>query len=673
MLLSAEPVLRELCAEWDARLAQAGHAQYQRISYGFSVLPGGMPYDARMRALYREALLASERDGRPEPPIPFEPAETEAFIDWLREPIGGENAAVAPSRYLRRVHEESPELRTLFPDLDGTDAVPFLRWCASGGVERGQIPFELLPETIDDAEPSDAEVALTAGVQIISAGAPGGAPADPIARLLHSACARAGEAVRTVALRPRGVPGRADGSPPRYDVNLFVADLLDQPGANHQIGHALRRGRHAVGVWRWDLDRLPTNAGASLEMVDEVWTWSDHAARAFAAITDRPVIVLPLGILDVPSPAGARIRLGLDQGNLVQATVDLAEASGVEDGPAVVEAYRRAFAADDGVSLALVVANPDADVHELERIRAAASGRADVRILEEVGARMADGLVAESDCVVWVRRSAGMALEPARAMAAGRPVVAVAHSAALELMDETTALLVAPAGSAPVGPGRAPLPEDASWAVPDLDGLAAAMRQAIDDPGAARALGTRARARAGRLRPEGTAAAIARRLGEIRAARARPQPEPPPPGPSAVVRSARWLNDGPTVPWDSPASAPERAARSALLRAMRPYLERRGEFDVALVQAAEESAGRLSAVEARLDAAETEARTVRADVRQEMAALLARLEATEDIAQRVERLRRRADEIEVALGALAPEVQRALRELDGVDESGAAS
>ena len=71
----------------------------------------------------------------------------------------------------------------------------------------------------------------------------------------------------------------------------------------------------------------------------------------------------------------------------------------------------------------MVLRSAGADVIELERIRAAGAGRADIRLLEDPGHRTEDALMAESDVVrSRMRRSAGTALEPARAMAgpAGR-------------------------------------------------------------------------------------------------------------------------------------------------------------------------------------------------------------------------------------------------------------
>ena len=153
------------------------------------------------------------------------------------------------------------------------------------------------------------------------------------------------------------------------------------------------------------------------------------------------------------------------------------------------------------------------------------------------------------------------------------------------------------------------------WAIPDLDGFAHSLRRLLTDPAARAIIGERARERAARLRPEATATAVASRLADIRAERASADGSVAAPsddaGDDPVARSGRWLREGPTRPWDAPAPAGTKAARSALLRAMRPYLERRGEFDVALVQADEQAAARLASAERRLLELETDERALR--------------------------------------------------------------
>ena len=141
MLISERPALRQLCAEYRADLIGAGVADSTR-PYGWARLPSGLPYDKRMRRLYREGLDASERGLALEPPAPFD--DEPAFIAWLNEPVAaGPRPRV--SRYLYRVYLDRPDLQVAFPDLAGLDAARYFLWLPKDGVTQEHIPVILLP------------------------------------------------------------------------------------------------------------------------------------------------------------------------------------------------------------------------------------------------------------------------------------------------------------------------------------------------------------------------------------------------------------------------------------------------------------------------------------------------------------------------------------------------
>jgi SAM-dependent methyltransferase len=95
------------------------------------------------------------------------------------------------------------------------------------------------------------------------------------------------------------------------------------------------------------------------------------------------------------------------------------------------------------------------------------------------------------DCYVSLHRSEGFGLTMAEAMALGKPVIATAYSGNLDFMDDQTAYLVpwteslVPESCAPYRPG-------ARWAEPDVDAAARLMREVVDHPEEAAAVGGRA-------------------------------------------------------------------------------------------------------------------------------------------------------------------------------------
>jgi len=105
-----------------------------------------------------------------------------------------------------------------------------------------------------------------------------------------------------------------------------------------------------------------------------------------------------------------------------------------------------------------------------------------------------DGLAtAACDCYVSLHRAEGYGLVLAEAMAAGKPVIGTAYSGNLEFMTPDTSVLI-PYELERVPLGCEPYPPTASWAAPDLDAAAVAMRKLASDPPAAARLGMRARA-----------------------------------------------------------------------------------------------------------------------------------------------------------------------------------
>ena len=124
-------------------------------------------------------------------------------------------------------------------------------------------------------------------------------------------------------------------------------------------------------------------------------------------------------------------------------------------------------------------------------------------------------LMAACDCYVSLHRAEGLGLTMAEAMMLGKPVIATGYSGNLDFMTDETAHLI-PWKPTAVGKGHHPYPELATWADPDLDAAAVAMRRVFDDPHEAALMGKRAQADlATRFSPSATGQRMKNRLEEI--------------------------------------------------------------------------------------------------------------------------------------------------------------
>ncbi len=630
VLLSERPVVQRICDEYGALLAAAGHSELRNQEYGFAAIPGGPPIDSRMRRLYRDELADAERAGGAEPPNPFVDGEAAAFVGWLREPTGPIGVPARVPRYLRRMREERPDLIVRFPDIDGADGLAFLEWCRDVGRDEESLPAVLVDAPAPPPAPAPA-ITPRPGIQLagyLSAEAGVG----EVARRLLDAVRLTGlpHSVVTYDRTPsrRNHPQEAAGDDGPYDVSLICVNADQLPSFNHEMGPGFREGRYAVGVWWWEVDRFPHEFGGALDIVNEVWVGSDYVRAAIAATTDTPVHTIPIPVTaPAPSP-GSRAALGLEDGFLFYFSFDFASVVERKNPLGLVEAFRRAFPAGSGPRLLVRSINGHRHLLDLERLRHAAADRDDIVIQDGyLDHALKDGLMCECDCYVSLHRSEGLGLTMAEAMAAGRPVIATAHSGNLEFMTEDNSLLVPVRSLIPVGRGKPPYPPDARWADPDLDAAAELMRRAVSEPGEMAELGERARHDVlERFSVERTAAAIADHFARIHTAwPPAPTAEAAPVAP-ALDRARRWISEGPTIPWDADGNVADRGARRALLRALRPYLARRAEFDTALVQAAEEAA---ADVQARAEAQATDLRGLRRSVDPRLDAIEQRLAAIE--------------------------------------------
>ena len=631
VLLSNRPALRKICDEYGARLQAAGHGRLTAQPYGLASTRTGLPFDGRMRRLYRDALRGAEDNGEAEPPNPFAPDDGAAFLEWLREPTVPPGAPAQVSRYLRRLYTEHRDLRARFPDIDGADGPGFLEWCAGAGRDEEGVPSELLPAPGLAPAPVPSAPKLRPGVQVsgyftAEAGV-GEAARRVLAAVVHSGLPHSVLTYDKTPSRRGHALTEVSGDDHAYDINLICVNADQLPSFNHNMGAPFRDGRYMVGLWWWEVNRFPERYRPALDIVNEVWVGSEFVRAAIARTTDKPVLTLPIPVTTpLPTP-GTRARLGLDGGFLFYFSFDFDSVVQRKNPAAVVEAFRAAFRPGEGPRLLVRSINGDRHMLELERLRYAASGRDDITVLDgylDAGAK--DGLMCECDCYVSLHRSEGLGLTMAEAMAAGRPVIATAYSGNLEFMTDANSLLVPVRDLRPVGHGSPPYPAEARWADPDLDVAARLMREALEQPGEVARLGERARAEVlERFSIERTGAFIAEQVARIHRVGGSPRKAGAAAAPNA--RAARWISEGPSIPWDAPASRVQVLARRGLLRALGPYLRRRAEFDVALVQSDAETTRRLDALGERIDHAERRLVASAAAAEQELARVEASLRA----------------------------------------------
>jgi glycosyltransferase involved in cell wall biosynthesis len=160
----------------------------------------------------------------------------------------------------------------------------------------------------------------------------------------------------------------------------------------------------------------------------------------------------------------------------------------------LVRAFRRAF--PDGEGPTLVVKSINGDKQDFDRFlleQEIGASRNIVNIDRYMSRVEVSTLTSLADCYVSLHRSEGLGLTIAEAIAHGVPTIATAYSGNLDFMDEWNTWRV-PCTMTRVGHGAGGYHPDAQWAEPDLDAAAWMMREVWENPAAARAKASRARA-----------------------------------------------------------------------------------------------------------------------------------------------------------------------------------
>ncbi len=295
---------------------------------------------------------------------------------------------------------------------------------------------------------------------------------------------------------------QADGAalPPSDDAVFTATVALVQSGhlptALLQNPRLFRPRRFMASIVHFELPQLPRPQRLGIPLMDEVWTTSGFVQEVFGRYTKKPVRVLPIPVVAPEGQAGVmRRHLGLGDEFIFGFQFDLASSGRRKNPEAVVRAYRAAFPQPSpDVRLLLKSAHSSSDPCTWQQVRRAAANREDIILVDDFWPRDAiDAFFLDIDCYVSLHRAEGYGMTIAKAMAAGKPVVATGYSGNMEFMKADDSVPI-PFRTVPVGPDPI-YPANGTWAEPDVDVAADAMRSLAADRTLAAQLGGRARAR----------------------------------------------------------------------------------------------------------------------------------------------------------------------------------
>lgn len=288
---------------------------------------------------------------------------------------------------------------------------------------------------------------------------------------------------------PLGLPSVAPEFSGKLADGAAVISVVNAPflpvGIARLSPRNLLHGRRMIGVWAWELSKVPYEWKIGARFVHEIWAPSRFTADAFETIAPGRVRHVPLPLLTAYpfAVAGSRASFELPEDCFLVLSIFSLSSSCARKNPlGIIAAFKVAFGESNEALLVLKITGDEQYPEDLAAIRAAVSDAPNIRIMTGTLAEaQLHGLIKASDVVLSLHRSEGFGLIPAMAALHGVPVVATGYSGNLDFMAPNSSALVqyrlVPASDSH---GVYTMP-NAVWAEPDIEDAANWLRRLFGD------------------------------------------------------------------------------------------------------------------------------------------------------------------------------------------------
>lgn len=242
--------------------------------------------------------------------------------------------------------------------------------------------------------------------------------------------------------------------------------------------------RYRIGVWAYELQRLPADWEGVLAHFHEIWVPSQFVADAVLRSRrfDVPIVKIVPHPVTVPQPEMARSNHP-NQPFTFLSMFDIRSTSARKNPMGAIRAFQSAFQPDSpDAKLVLKVVHSEADTDALNELREAVADCSNISLVtEHLSDSEAIALIASADCLVSLHRSEGFGLTVAEAMSVGTPSIITGWSAPVEFSKGAAVEIdfhlvpVNDRSKRYEGLGEV-------WAEPDIDHASRVMRRLVDDP-----------------------------------------------------------------------------------------------------------------------------------------------------------------------------------------------
>lgn len=234
-----------------------------------------------------------------------------------------------------------------------------------------------------------------------------------------------------------------------------------------------------VGVWFWELGKLPRPWQHIAPLINEVWAQSSFVKRVFEKDSKR-VRVMPFSLDAVTPSHKSRVDFGLPENKFIFLfTFDYLSHAARKNPQAVIESFKRAFGESEEVLLVIKTVNSDRASVRAVDLKGSLEKSSNIVFFDEYF-QYKDllRLIQLANCYVSLHRSEGLGLGLAEAMKLGTLVMATNYSGNTDFMNAEDALMV-DFTLTPVLGGDYPYGAGNYWAEPSHSGAIGQMQYAF--------------------------------------------------------------------------------------------------------------------------------------------------------------------------------------------------
>ncbi|MEY9096910.1 glycosyltransferase family 4 protein [Paenibacillus sp. RC84] len=271
---------------------------------------------------------------------------------------------------------------------------------------------------------------------------------------------------------------------PRYNINIFHINADQMIFVNTHLGDKIFQGRYNIGYWHWELPDFPEDWKTSFNLVNEIWVPSRFVADSIAIKSPVPVVRIPHSIQVHVNKDMNRKHFNLpEKCFLFMGMYDVHSYQERKNPKAVIEAFKRAFSADDQeVGLVIKVNNSDTNLKEMETLRDEIASHKNIHLIQGTLTREeVNSLINNVNVFVSLHRSEGFGLGLAEAMYLGKAVIGTNWSANTDFMNAKNSCPV-DYKLIEIGQDYGPYKAGQYWADPDIKNAANYMERLFSDP-----------------------------------------------------------------------------------------------------------------------------------------------------------------------------------------------